>query len=433
MAGWDVAVAVEHDPYAIKTYEYNQNARNKNRTIALQYDIEKLGRDTLLQSLHKARKIGFSDVDLIAGGPPCQGFSNIGPRLLTDPRNRLFFHFVRIIGIVRPKAFIAENVKGILSFAGGRIPGLLERIFDELDYTLSYGLVNSKDFGVPQDRARVLFIGIRKDVAVAIGKHAINLPKPCMPPQLKGEYPDGSQITVGEAISDLPKGRDIAVENRIWVNSEGNPFAGIRDDLTFPYLLASQNPFQTAMRKTSTLVYDNHTKGISQERLDKIRLIAEGSSAPSPGRDNAWRRLSRTRISHTLQAHMGKDLKEFIHPEVNRWITVREAARLQTFDDTYRFIGPQGAQLKQIGNAVPPYLGWAIGRTIGEELGLFKRKLIKKYELNPSSQKPLLYECVGLRNNINNAQSTEETDLTIAETLHEIFDTMIEAAATSQK
>lgn len=103
----------------------------------------------------------------------------------------------------------------------------------------------------------------------------------------------------------------------------------------------------------------------------------------TPGRDNAWRRLSWNRHSHTVQAHMGKDLKEYIHPSVDRWITVREAARLQSFDDAYVFLGPQNAQLSQIGNAVPPFVGWAVGRSAGEQVSLINSSGFPLREPNP--------------------------------------------------
>lgn len=370
LAGWDVAVAVEMDESACDTYELNHNQRQNRKTKVLRSEIEKIGLQELAKALMEVRGINPGGVDLVAGGPPCQGFSHIGPRSLDDPRNRLFLEFIRIIDLVRPKVFIAENVRGILSFAGRRMPGLLIKIFDKLGYNVAYDIINSLDFGVPQDRARVIFFGVRKDIAKSLSIKVLSIPAPYMPEPLRKFYRAGEKITVGEAISDLPFGVATAQEERIWVTN-GDVYKGGQADYCFFYPEGSTTPYQNAMRSRSEVIFDNHTKGMSEGRLEKVKRIPEGGVMASPGRSNAWRRLSRERYSHTLQAHMGKDLKEFIHPVIDRWITIREAARLQSFDDAYRFSGSQSAQLRQIGNAVAPFVGWAIGRSIGEQIGLF--------------------------------------------------------------
>lgn len=371
LAGWDVAVAIEKDPQAADTYDFNHNTRQRRNTKILRCEIEKIGRGELQNALHESRGISLDEVDLIAGGPPCQGFSYIGPRSLNDTRNRMFLEYIRIVNIIRPKAFIAENVKGILSFAKKGIPKLLGQVFDRLGYNLSFDVVNSLEFGVPQDRMRVIFSGIRRDVAGELGRSFLSAPAPCMPDVISMFYKTGQIITLSEALSDLPAGDAVAQESRIWVTN-GEIHEKSREDEPYPYPEDRQlTGYQQAMRRQSSGIYNSHTKGMSQGRLDKVSLIPEGGVLASGGRANAWRRLNWSRHVHTLQAHMGKDLKEFIHPLVDRWITVREAARLQSFDDAYVFLGSQGAQLSQIGNALPPFVGWAIGRSTGEQLNLF--------------------------------------------------------------
>ncbi|MEW6697996.1 MAG: DNA cytosine methyltransferase [Bacillota bacterium] len=368
LAGWDVAIAIEKDQNAADTYEFNQNTRQRHNTKLLRTDITNLTESELSKALTEARGITLGDVDFVAGGPPCQGFSVIGPRSLDDVRNRLFLEYIRVVQMVRPKAFIAENVRGILSFAGRRMPKLLHRIFNELGYNLTYEVINAFEYGVPQDRVRVIFMGIRKDVANKLGIRVLRAPAPYLPDYIKEFYPSGYRITVKDALSDLPLGKAMALKSRIWVNDE--EVMSKDNELFFSYPLDREvTPYQYVMRRQSSVIYDNHTKGMSKERLQKVRHIPEGGTLSSKGRSNSWRRLSRNRHCHTLQAHMGKDLKEFIHPTIDRWITVREAARLQSFDDSYRFLGSQCAQLTQVGNAVPPFLGWAIGCAIGEQLG----------------------------------------------------------------
>ncbi|OPY57504.1 MAG: Modification methylase HaeIII [Pelotomaculum sp. PtaU1.Bin035] len=431
LGGWDVAVAVEKDVHAADTYDFNHNIRQNRNTKILRCEIENVGRGELQDALQESRGILLEEVELIAGGPPCQGFSYIGPRSLNDSRNRLFLEFIRIVNIVRPKAFIAENVKGILSFARHGIPKLLGQIFDRLGYNLSFDVVNSMEFGVPQDRIRVIFSGIRRDVADSLGFDFLSAPAPCMPDLINKYYKAEQVITLGEALSDLPLGRAVALESRIWV-TDGDIHEKNREDEPYPYPESREmTGYQRAMRRQSTGIHNSHTKGMSQGRLEKVSLIPEGGVLASGGRDNAWRRLKWNRHAHTLQAHMGKDLKEFIHPLVDRWITVREAARLQSFDDAYVFLGSQSAQLSQVGNAVPPFVGWAAGRAIGEQLKLFSPARLPLRIPNPLNQSQFLLKdprdarWFGLLEHVARDQRRESQ---IYKILHRLYDMMLDTA-----
>ena len=431
LAGWDVAVAIEKDIHAADTYNFNHNVRQNRNTKILRCEIEKIGRGELQTALHESRGISLDEVDLIAGGPPCQGFSYIGPRALNDPRNRLFLEYIRIINIVRPKAFIAENVKGILSFAKKGMPKLLGQVFDRLGYNLSFDVVNSLEFGVPQDRMRVIFSGIRQDVADDLGIPFLSAPAPCMPDLINMFYIAGQAITLNEALSDLPAGDAVALESRIWVTA-GEIHEKSREDEPYPYPEARQlTGYQKAMRRQSSGIYNNHTKGMSQGRLDKVSSIPAGGVLASGGRDNAWRRLNWSRHAHTLQAHMGKDLKEFIHPLVDRWITVREAARLQSFDDAYVFLGSQCAQLSQVGNALPPFVGWAIGRSTGEQLKLFDTAKLSLRVPNPLNR--TLFPLKDPRDArwsslLGSIARDPRRESQTYQTLHRLYDMMLETA-----
>lgn len=423
MASWDVAVAVELNKDAADTYRHNHNELQHRNTLVMNQNIQNIGSAELQYALKEARNLSFKNVDIVVGGPPCQGFSVIGLRSLDDERNRLLLDFVRIVAIVKPKAFIVENVKGILSYAGHRMPAFLTSVFSAIGYNLSYDVVNSMDFGVPQDRSRVFFMGLRKDVANDFGVQVLKAPAENKPESIRADYNVGEFVTVSDAISDLPPGKPIALESRIWVRDEDVSDVQSED---FPYPLGKKlKLYQKAMRLGSKVITDNHTKGMSEQRLYKVSSLPEGGTLSSKGRSNAWRRLKMDKPCHTLQAHMGKDLKEFIHPLVNRWITVREAARLQSFPDRYRFKGCQGAQLRQIGNAVAPFLGWAVGKAIAQQLKLVQSSEFTLREPRVCTETILEIEksglCLELGNMINDEERTKQL-------LNQMYDIIIKLA-----
>lgn len=355
LAGVKVLFANEIDRWAKMTYE-----QNHPNTAFECSDITNLTPDLINKKIEEKLGIIPGEVDIMAGGPPCQGFSIIGQRNIDDPRNRLFHQFLRLVEQIRPKVFIMENVFGLLSMQNGAVKDEIIEAFTQAGYVVSEPKVlTAADFGVPQIRRRVFFLGIRNDLS----NTPLLYPKPTHIPKDLFSVKNSMKkyITVGEAISDLPESV---------VESIGTD---IGDGL--PYASKPKSDYQKIMRKNSTIVFNHHTKRLLDTRMERISILAEGATQVSlprelqaGGHENKYRRLSSRQPSPTLTAHMSKDLSDFIHPNYHRPITVREAARLQSFPDSYFFVGSEFQQLKQVGNAVPPLLGYAVIKCVIQQL-----------------------------------------------------------------
>lgn len=340
-AGIDVAVASDIDAWCEVTYK-----KNNPNTKFLRKPIEELGQKELKKALLE-RGLKFNDIDIVAGGPPCQGFSIIGQRDPNDPRNKLFKHFVKLITWIKPKVFVMENVFGLLSMMGGAVAEEIVRAFTEAGYNVSPPRVlNAADYGVPQLRKRVFFIGVRKDLTDEL----LRYPTPT--------HDSNNYITLWEAISDLP-------ENV--VQSE--------EDKGICYPCKPKSEYQKWIRKNSKMIFGHHTKEIQETRKARIQCLREGqlrTSLPKKlqagGYENKYRRLVSENPAPTLTAHMSKDLTPFIHPIYDRWLTTREAARIQSFTDDYIFEGSEFQKFKQIGNAVPPLLSMKLFQHLIDQL-----------------------------------------------------------------
>jgi len=352
-AGVNVIYANEIDQWAKETYK-----RNHPETVINCGDIRKLTRESISMEL-KGKPHTLEEIDIIVGGPPCQGFSIIGQRYIDDPRNRLFQEFLRIVKEVRPKSFIMENVFGLLSIDNGSIRDNIIRLFTEAGYIVTPPkILTAADYGVPQMRRRVFFIGIRGDLSA----EPLHYPETTHVPKMEhGGSLLPSYVTVNEAISDLP--------------SEVIESKGTNVVETVEYGCSPKSEFQRSMRAGSKSVYNHHTKRFMELRQKRVDCLGEGDTKAclpehlqAGGHDNKYRRLASSKPAPTLTAHMSKDLSDFIHPRHNRSITVREAARLQSFPDTYVFVGSEFQQLKQIGNAVPPRLGAAVVKAVVDQL-----------------------------------------------------------------
>jgi DNA (cytosine-5)-methyltransferase 1 len=317
------------------------------------------------------QQLAAAKVDLIYGGPPCQGFSQIGPRDLKDPRNLLYREFTRVLKTLSPSIFVMENVPNILAMRNGHYRDQILTSFRKAGYerTAVITLIAS-DFGVPQDRRRVFFVGLHDSLQLGS-----NLNELCA--ELFSELQSDRRVTVRQAISDLPAA--------VAENDETLPYPSRRGryaDFQQLMRLDFDTPLLTKAAKTSRLtgsaaLYNHHTKDIQARRrriLQAMKPGRRGDSLPpelwSGTRAHKWRRLDPQQPSYTILAQMHRDLSEWIHPEYDRWITVREAARLQSFHDGFVFHGSECQQLKQIGNAVPPLLGLAVARAVRELLSL---------------------------------------------------------------
>jgi DNA (cytosine-5)-methyltransferase 1 len=355
-AGFFIAAAVDNDEFALKTLAHNAGSRG---TIVIDLSVRKL----------KMK----GKVDVVVGGPPCQGFSNVGiPKIkhyrlkeahmkrVRDPRRTLYKQFVRIVKDLDPQFFVMENVPTILSFRGGKIRDEIVKAFRAIGYETTPKILNAADYGIPQVRKRAFFIGNRLGLENPF-------PEPThmdwrTNPQLKlGEdtMPLPDYVTVGDAISDLP-----SIE----------PGCG-EDEVQYPFP-ASLTPYQKWAREGSPMLY-NHVARRHSERDRRIfRTLKEGQKMSDlPKRMRPYRvdifadkikKQSLNRPSSTILSHMQKDGLMYVHPDSGqaRTFTPREAARIQSFPDWFRFYGPMTQQFKQIGNAVPPLLAKRIAEAI---------------------------------------------------------------------
>ena len=272
----------------------------------------------------------ISNVDVIIGGPPCQGFSIAGKRIVEDKRNELYKAFVNFVRIFRPKAFVMENVPTILTMGGGIIRDSIISDFTSLGYHVSYKVLLASDYGVPQNRRRAVFVGL-------LDGSTFDFPKPTVE-----QY-----ISSKEAIEDLPE----------FSLADGAP-----------YICPPLSPFQSRSRKGSTGVYNHEITVHTPKTQEIISMVPDGGNyrdLPKELWDTrkvhiAWTRLNSRKPSFTIDCGHN----HHFHYKFNRVPTVRESARLQSFPDSFIFLGNKGSQLKQVGNAVPPLLAHQIAEQL---------------------------------------------------------------------
>lgn len=329
-AGFEVVMANEYDASIAASYQHNLLDTNMIVGDITELDLQKTFGE--LQG----------KVDVVIGGPPCQGFSQKGQRkTIHDPRNFLFKYFVEVVKLVQPPYFVMENVPNILTAENGYFKREIISFFDSLGYQVTADVLNAADYGVPQNRRRAVIIGKR-------GNSPISLPEP------KAE-----KITIWDAISDLA----------FLESGEG--------DVKMPYPLKAQSRYQKELRDGSDQLHNHIATRHSDLALHRLSLIpAECGKEVLPEEhltksiySGTWSRMKKDDVSVTITTRFDTPSSgRFSHPFLNRAITVREAARLQSFPDTFHFIGNKSSQMKQVGNAVPPKLAQAIADCIMSDI-----------------------------------------------------------------
>ncbi|WP_433552879.1 DNA cytosine methyltransferase [Micromonospora zamorensis] len=366
LAGFDVKAAVELDRFAAQTYRANfPEVALFEGDIHHFLDPEATSWTDQLERFHG---VGPGEIDLLFGGPPCQGYSQIGTRVLDDPRNELYLQFIRVLKTLRPRVFVMENVPNMLLLAKGRFKREVLEAFEAAGYSdCDVEVVAASDYGVPQLRKRAMFFGVRDDQRLGVPV------KDFVVAALKGE--EQPLQNVWDALRDLPKKTAVHYESLPY------PASSEVNDILNEMRLDRDGRWYTALGKAKASgggkvrLHNHHTKEIQERRQKLIALLKPGAKGDTLPKDvwnglrpEKWRRLPLDRPAYTILAQMHRDLSEWVHPRHERWISVREAARLQSFHDGFVFHSSEWQMLKQIGNAVPPLLGRAVASVANQML-----------------------------------------------------------------
>jgi len=347
-AGFRIGMGVDLDPNAVATY-----AANHPTTPVYQKDV------TSLRAIDIYRAAGTDDITLVAGGPSCQGFSTHGKRDKNDPRNFLFKEFVRLVRAVRPQFFVMENVRGLLDYSGGHYKEMIGKAFGAAGYRVISHVLCAADYGVPQLRHRIFFIGSRLDLP-------LSMPRPTHGPSDTLLFDLMPYVSVQDAIGDLPllEG-DFRRESSEYASRPASDFQRyarryVRSKYVTLHHANGLSP--QAMRIARHLTEGQGLRSVPvnrlPERFRRMRTISDGSLR----RDctTLYYRLDRNRPAYTITCYFRNVASgPFLHPLENRSLSNREAARLMSFRDSYEFRGT--GLPRQIGNAVPPLLANAVG------------------------------------------------------------------------
>lgn len=359
-AGYDIRFATDIDRDAVESYR-----RNFPRTACEAGDIHGLGPEELLKRV--GLRVG--ELDMLLGGPPCQGFSSAGVKSGEDPRNSLVRHYVRLLEGIRPKWFVMENVEGLLTNDGGVHVRDAVAAFLEAGYAVNLEKVYAQGYGVPQRRKRVLIVGNR------LG-HDFVFPESVT--RFSGSIFRKGEITFSTAAGDLPPATaDVS-----------RPIAHMRPP---------QNELQAYLRGETQTVTDHFSPPLSELQLERVRGLQPGQTMkdlPERLQHDSFRRRAFRRVmdgtpverrggapSGLKRLFAGEPsltitsaaTREFVHPTEDRLLTLRECARLQTFPDWFVFAGSAASRIQQIGNAIPPLLAETIGEHIARNYGFQPR------------------------------------------------------------
>ncbi len=366
-AGFDVAYATDISEHAEKTYVNRHKQLGYSVKFSKQDIVDFAKEDNLKEFLGS----DFDKIDVICGGPPCQGFSLAGKREKDDARNLLVMSYIKILKIIKPKYFVMENVIGILSAQFEKFDGfsgiytnemvidVIMQEFDFIGYHVKYKILEANKFGVPQKRKRVIFLGTKKNN---------NLVEPSFPKE------SSKEITVMEAIDDL---KDIGL---------GSTITEYNRDSVSAYQLESRKgrtPGKNGLVIEVNSLFNHQTSRHSKKVQDRFSLINEGETMSSMFKrvDEELKQKYYTKKQNCMKLSASSSSitvmtlpDDMIHYCKNRILTVREMARLQSFDDSFEFLGPRttggkrrGKELPQyslVGNAVPPLLAFAIAKEL---------------------------------------------------------------------
>lgn len=333
LAGFEIAGGIDFNQDAIHTF--NKNFKNAK---GLCCDLSQMSEEEIRNTFGD-----LSEIDVIIGGPPCQGFSAANRNKVNDdPRNKLFFEFVKFVDMAKPKAVVIENVRGIISENNGYAKEQIYKIFEERGYRVNNKVLDASDFGVPQKRMRNFFVMLRDETFDFEKMKKVE-----------------NKVTVEDAIGELYNLEQGINKKEYKLENEAN-------SIYRKYLRSGNNtivnheikyPAEIVQKRISYVKQGENWQKIPVELFDNQRNNRHSS---------AYKRLNEKDVSVTIDT--GNSHSNYFHPIYNRIPTVREAARIQSFDDSFIFEGGRTAQYRQVGNAVPPLLAKALADSIKKEL-----------------------------------------------------------------
>jgi DNA (cytosine-5)-methyltransferase 1 len=357
-AGFEVVAASEIHPDPIMTYKCNHPG-----TVMIPGDVRNISGKAILGAVGDSRWVKKKDrIDLLAGGPPCQGFSTAGLKCVDDPRNSLIAKFISLIEEISPRHFLMENVPGLVTMYEGSHFKMLKEMLEQTGYEFRWAILHASDFGVPQMRRRVFVLGSRESAPPGFPKptHVLS------GNNLMRFVNEGAEPcpNVLDAIGDLPP----LAPGEKKEAYEAEPFT----------------PFQKEMREGSKSLHNHEATRHRKETIRVLSMFKEGGTQRGlpldrvSGKPLLVKNIQRW-DRHSISRAITSEPTDFIHYEQDRIPTIRELARLQTFPDRYVFLGQRTAgnenrrynycaQSQQVGNSVPPRLARAVGKVIIDAL-----------------------------------------------------------------
>lgn len=359
-AGYKCELAIDFDDSCIETFRFNHPDMNKTKII--NQDITKLSKD----SWDKFKYLK-NNIDVVCGGPPCQGFSTANrQRLINDPRNLLYKDFVSSVNYLKPKAVLMENVSGIYAKKKEIIND-----FSNIGFKGFCIKINTKDFNIPQNRVRVLFLMFNKDFFYnqVDDLESLYLTK-------LNEFKSNYHFTLNDAIGCLPPLKAKNVKNNTNLESDDFGFNEIKNKSK---VVNSYISLINGSSKPHPMIYNHKSRYNNERDIEIFSILEQGDDSSNKKIDHINPYKSRSHIfkdkyyklvydqaCKTITAHMKFDCNMYIHPTQARGLTPREAARVQSYPDSYIFKGPFTKLYMQIGNSVPPLLSFYLGLSLKE-------------------------------------------------------------------